>query len=677
MQFNDLKPSLQQKLTDLTTSLNIANELKEEELEQISKTVLDGLEEDELSMTDWLDDAHKAMELTDIKRSNKNFPFPGAANTKYPLITLAMLQFGARTLPELIKNGDVVKFKVYGSDQDGKKERRGHRLRAFLNWQILEQMPNWLDERDKLVNQMAVIGTCYTKTWYDPITGICKSQLMPYDLIKINDSVMSLEEAPRVSQYFYLTRNDLIKNMRYGLYRDMPVADLRDDSDPADKSFSEFVEQHCELNLLNEDEEELDQPYIVTIHKKSRKIVRIVARYTVDDIIVNDDKKIAAIQAQQYFADFHFIPSPKGRFHSIGFGTLLLDMNLTVNSLLNQIINCGTLSMTQGGIYNKDSGLRNEDFYVEPGEWVPADTPMGQKLEDSFMPFNYAPPNPVLFQLLDVMLRSGKELTSSTEVMTGMQDATNVSPNTLYSLIDQSEKVITANQRRILRGFKKELLLLYRLNSLYVQPEKYLGILDISEQEAQEVVQQGVVLDFQDKNVEVSPVADLSMSSQASRMARVTAGFQMFVQAQQAAPGVVDARAILRDAYKSLDYPNVEEIVPPAVPEKQDPQSIMLQSELDMKAKQLDIKAQELSLKERELAFKERESEAKSIKYLADAQAVSDSHKLSAYTKVLDSSLKEKEINLKESEMDFKKQETRRAKLEAEVKRREGTNGSE
>lgn len=659
MDINDLKSSLKDKIFKYTLSLNIADELDDEELEKIARIVMDGLEEDEESMTDWLDDANKAMDLTDIKREVKNFPFPGAANTKYPMMTISMLQTGARSLSEFVKNGDVVKYRAFGSDPTGAKNRKGQRIKNYLNYQVLEEMPNWLDEREKLVGQASIIGTCYTKTYYDPIHGICKSKLVPYDMIKVNDNINSLEEAPRISEYFYLTRNDIIKNMRYGLYKEMPLEALKDDEEPGDKSFYEFVEQHTWLNLLSDDDEdELEQPYIVTIHKKSKKIVRIVARYMPEDVIVNDKKKIACIIPQHFYTDYHFIPNPRGRFHSIGYGTLMLDMNITVNSLLNQIINCGTLSMTQGGIYSKDAGLRPEDLYMEPGDWIPAETPLGSNLKDSFFPFSYNPPSPVLFQLLDTMVKAGKELTSSTDAMTGMQDATNVSPNTLYALIDQSEKVITANQRRLMRGLKKELGILYQLNRKYLTPDRYLKILNITPQEAQEAVQGDIILDFYGDEVDVAPIADSDLSSTASKLARVSAGLNTLVQAQQVAPGIVDPRPILRDAYDALNYENVDMIVPPPQPQQVDKDMVELQSQIDMRAKELELKAKELELKERELDIKARTEQAKAIKYMADADAKDKEQKLKSYSKVLDSELKRQELAIKEREHVAKSQQS-------------------
>jgi hypothetical protein len=49
-------------------------------------------------------------------RKPKNYPFDGAANIKYPLVTVAALQFGARAYPAIVDGSRIVKAMVVGND---------------------------------------------------------------------------------------------------------------------------------------------------------------------------------------------------------------------------------------------------------------------------------------------------------------------------------------------------------------------------------------------------------------------------------------------------------------------------------------------------------------------------------------------------------------------------------
>lgn len=657
----------QERLQEIINSSNVIDtlDLDDDKLRDIAEDVLDGLDMDEESMKDWLDDANQAMELTELKRDEKNWPFPGAANIKSNAISLAVTQFTSRTLPELIKNGEVVKYKIIGADLDGAKQRKGDRVKNYLNYQVLELIPNWLDERDRLLNQLAVVGTCFVKSWWDPrINEVC-SEVIKYDLIKINNNAESLEKAPRITQYFYLTKREVLEFMRWELWSDIDLKFLQEDGEDEDCDDHEFIEQHCWLNLLNEDECDYPQPYIVTVHKHSRKVLRIVARFNDAGVHFNSKGRIKSIDPIHYFSDYHFMPSPRKQFLSIGFGTLMLDNTLMQNSLLNQMINAGSLSMIQGGIYNKECGIRPDDFTVEPGEWIPADTPLGTDLKGAFFPFTYNPPSSVTLELYNILSQQARELTSSTEALTGMQDGTNVSPNTIYAIIQQGLKVFVAIQRRIMRGYKKELSKIVQLNAEYLPWEKYFSVIDVRPEEAQEcfTVVEGkepVFSEWKMQNVDVVPVTDLAVSSEAESLSRVNAGINMFMQVGQISPEaqqIINLRELLRDGYKALNYQNVDAIINPPAPPGPDLNAIKLQSELDMNAKSLELEARKVEIELRKLYLEELKvkqegvkSQAQSIKHLADAEAVDKNAQISAYKVMLDSMTKQQEIDLKKTE---------------------------
>lgn len=637
---------IKEQIKKLVESDNIADDLDDDKLREIADQVIEGLDEDELSMEDWLCDAKKAMDLTDIKREEKNFPFKGAANVKYPLTTLAVVQFTSRTLPELIKNGDVCRYKVVGTYNE-LKDRKGRRISAHLNYQILEQMPNWLDERDRLLSQLAVVGTCYVKTWYDPITQLNKSELMPFDLIKINDNIKSIEDAYRISQYLYYKKKDILEHIRYDLWRDIDLEMLHEDNDPEDKDTYEFVEQHCYLNLLNDDENDMPQPYIVTIHKKSREVMRIVARFDVKDVKYNKKGKIKCITPQHYFTDYHFIPSPRGKFHSLGYGTLLLDTNAMANSLLNQILNCGTLSMTQGGFYNKELRIRADDFVVEPGEWIPSDAPSAGTLKDSLVPFSYSPPSPVLFDLLSVLLESGKELSSSTEALTGNQDGTNVSPNTLMSLIQEGMRPTVAIQRRIFRGFKKELQKMVRLNAQYLSFEDYIKVIDVSQEEVPEMFSPGgEFIEYDFESVDIVPVADMANSTEAERITKANAAFQSGLQMMQIAPQAVNPQALMKLVFDALDIKEIEMLLPPPPQPGPDLEAIKLQSDVDAKAKDLELKQQELQIKAAQADAQIKLQQTQAVKTMADAQMQATQMEIDGYNKVMDNEANQNQLDI-------------------------------
>lgn len=637
------------KLQGFAESDNIANELSDSKLRKISEDVLRGLQVDEESVRDWMKDAERALELTQLTREPKHTPMRNASNIKYPLITTAMMQFTARTLPELIKSGDVAKYHVVGRDLDGRKRRLGERLKAHLNYQILEVMPNWLDERDKLLSHLCIVGTAYTKTWFDPIIGVPKSELVPYDEIVVNDGIKSIEEAERISHILAYSMNEIVEHQRFGLFREISSESFYKSEDDT-INVQELVEQHCFLDL---DDDGYKEPYIVTVHRESGEVLRIVARYTLDSIVAKADGEVLKIFGQNFFNDYHFIPNPNGRFHSIGFGTLLLDMNESVNTILNQLVDAGKLANIQGGFIGAGLRGRARDINIEPGEWLVMDSVSGDGIKNNIVPLAYKEPSSVLFQLLGVIIQSATNLTSTTEALTGTAEAQNTSPTTMLALIQQGLKVYTSIQRRVFRGFKKELSKLVDLNRLYLNPQEYIRIVDPSPQEIAEILdpQSGQILDYINSGVDVVPVADINTSTEAENLVKANALLQAGVQL--APSGAINMREIALEHFIALEVRDAEKLVnPPPDPNTPNPALIKLQSELDMNAKDLELRERELDLKEKELEYKVKQMASQTLKNIADAEAAEAGSQLEQYQAVSDHLLQSQKLNIESRKLD-------------------------
>ena len=109
------------KLLEFETSPNIAEMILDREdgdaeLEQIGQDVEREYKIDKKSREEWEQSAERAMDIALQVRKPKNYPFEGAANIKYPLVTVAALQFGARAYPAIVDGNRIVKAQVMGRD---------------------------------------------------------------------------------------------------------------------------------------------------------------------------------------------------------------------------------------------------------------------------------------------------------------------------------------------------------------------------------------------------------------------------------------------------------------------------------------------------------------------------------------------------------------------------------
>ena len=92
-------------VTAFIESVNIAEKLSEDELNDIGREAKEGYEADERSRADWLKQAEKWIDLAKLVATHKSYPWPNASNVKYPLLATAAMQVAARAYPFLLTAG--------------------------------------------------------------------------------------------------------------------------------------------------------------------------------------------------------------------------------------------------------------------------------------------------------------------------------------------------------------------------------------------------------------------------------------------------------------------------------------------------------------------------------------------------------------------------------------------
>lgn len=626
---------------------NIAPELSDEKLAYVSHEVISGFDMDKASMQEWVDNADQIMKLANLPKEQKHWPWPNASNIKYPLLTMAIIQFGARTLPEFARNGDIVKHRAVGRDLTGAKSRKGRRVAEYLNYKLMDESPIWWNEHDKLLHVVSAIGTAFTKSCYNPLTGQIESKLLNYRDLIVNNAISCLEEAPRISHRVALSENDVVQGIRAGFYTDLDPVILKPE-DNYNEIEIELIEQHCWLDL---DDDGYKEPYIVLMHIDSNSILRITANYEAQDVILNKKDQVVRINKKHYFTDYHFLPNPDGSFYSNGFGTLLLSLNDAANTILNQLVDAGTLANTQCGFIGKGLRIRKENLKMAPGEWVTAEASGGRKISEEIVPLNYKEPSTVLFQLLGMIINATRELTSTTEVMTGNVETQNTSPNTLAQSIQQGMTVYLAIQRRIFAGLKKELGHIYKLYAKYIDPQDYANVLDLSEPELAEVFAQGFdqVADFDYYSADIVPVADQNSSTELQRALKAQGLMNMAVTA---AP-LFNMQEVIKEVMIAQGFTEPERFLAPPQ-QGPDLEAIKVQSELADKAAKTQIEERKLQLEAERVRIERLKAEAGAIKSIADAEAIEAGSQLDQYQarvdnmiKVVDSTSYAKEVESK------------------------------
>lgn len=594
-----ISPSSDQ-LRALIESTNIAKDLSEEQLATISQQVKQGFEYDLLSRKDWADAAKDYTKLALQIKEEKTYPWPGASNVKYPLLSTAAMQFNARAYPSLVPSGGrIVKASVIGKDPTGEKLEKAQRISTYMSYQLIDEMQNWEEDMDRLLIMLPIIGTMFKKTYFDPQEGHAASKLVLAENLVVNYWTTTLQEAERISEIIKISPRSLKSKQLSEIYLDVSLGDppIYEDEDATNTSDESrpyhIVEQHCYLDL---DEDGYAEPYIVTFERQSGTVLRITARFTDKEIQLNSAGEIAKIDPIHYYTKFGFIPNADGSFYDVGFGVLLGPLNESVNTLINQLIDAGHLSNLQAGFLGKGLKLKMGEARFKPGEWKTINN-TADDLKKQILPLPTKEPSAVLFQLMGTLVTSGKELASVAEIFVGKMPGQNTPATTTMATIEQGMKVFTAVYKRIYRSLKEEFKKLYILNGVYLQPEEYVEVLDVPIGPD----------DFISEGYDICPQADPNAMSQTEKLMKAQGLLELLPI------GILDPIEVVRRVLEAQEQPNFEKLF-----NKQIQQTGQIQPAPDPKLQEMQMKSQ---LEQQKLAMTNQMQQQKMELDTRDRQA--------------------------------------------------------
>ncbi len=575
----------------LLESTNIAEKLDEDKLSEIGSRCKRGFDNDCESRREWEKNIDEWTKLAIMTKESKVYPWPKASNIKYPILATAAMQFAARAYPSLIpSDGQVVKSKVIGKDPDGSKQKRAEHTSIYVSYQLMSEMHHWEEDMDRLLIMLPVVGTMFKKTYWDNLTEQnCSKLVLPKNLV-VNYWARDLDTVERISEIIEMSPRLFKERINAELYRDvdlgnptMPVIQGQVTPDNDATTPYTLIEQHTFLDL---DDDGYDEPYVVTFHKESGTVLRIIARFDEKGLKTNEDGDVVRIEPIQYYTKFGFIPNPDGSFYDIGFGVLLGPINDSVNTLINQLVDSGSLNNLQSGFIGKGLRLKMGEARFQPGEWKAVNA-TADDLKKQILPLPTKEPSTVLFQLMGTLVTSAKELASIAEIFVGKMPGQNTPATTTMATVEQGMKVFTAVYKRIYRSLAQEYCKLYRLNEVYLNPNTYVEVLDADVNPD----------DFKAIGYAIQPGADPSAISQTEKLLKAQQLLEL-LPSQMLNPVEVIKRVLI-----AAEQANWQELINPQVmqtgqpPQQPDPK----QMELQMKAQAEQQKAQ---IKQQELAFK-------------------------------------------------------------------------
>jgi len=538
---------------------NIAEDMDERVLNQLSSDLISDYQKDKESRKDWEDGYLKGLDLLGFKYVEQNRPFRGAAGVTHPLLAEAVTQFQAQAYKELLPSDGPVKTQVLGLKTDETTEQ-ANRVKDFMNYMIMEKMEEYTPEFDQMLFYLPLAGSTFKKVYYDAMLERAVSKFVPAEDLVVPYYATDLKEAPRITHVIRQSENDLLKKMASGFYREVELMkpQTKDDTikdkyrslegtkkTETDDMMYSILELHVDLDLSDyisdnqEDSLGIKIPYIVTIEESSREVLSIYRNY------VEGDNKFVR---KDYFTHFKFLPGLG--FYGFGLIHMIGGLSRTATAALRQLLDAGTLSNLPAGFKSRGMKVRDDDQPIQPGEFRDVDAP-GGNIRDQFQLLPFKEPSQTLFNLMGFCVDAGRRfaLTTDTAVGEGNQNA---AVGTTIALMERGSRVMSAIHKRCYYAMRQEFKLLSKVIAEYLPPEYPYAVYG-----ADRIIKS---LDF-DARVDVLPVADPNIFSMAQRVTLA----QTQLQIAQTNPQLHNLHEAYTRVYEALGTKQIAELLKPEV----------------------------------------------------------------------------------------------------------------
>lgn len=546
---------------------NLVDDISEEGLDSISDSVIGAYEADEESRKTWMQSITDGLELLGTELDDTNVPFEGACGAHHPLIIENAVKFQSKASAELLPADGPVKTQVLGVVAN-EREQSAQRVGQHMNWQLTTQMEEYYPDKEKMLFYLPIIGSGFGKMYWNSALASPCSEFVPVDQFVVPFNATDLKRASRYTQIIYKTSDDLKKDVSHGFYTDV----LDDIGEPSKVELTDFqqrqgeitgvlpsssehdsgytlLEQHVSLYIpdIDEDEDELAKPYIITVDKMSSKVLGVRRNWREED---------PTFEKKMWFVHYPFVPGMG--FYGLGFIHLLGNIQKTLTSALRALVDAGQFANLPAGLKTKGVRSTADDGPLQPGEWRDVES-AGQKLSEAFFALPYKEPSSTLFNLMQWLDGRGQKFADSTEQV--IADSSNYGPvGTTMALLDASTKFFSAIHKRIHFAQKRELKILAEINREYLDEQIEYDVPEATLYVTRE--------DYSNK-VAILPVSDPNISSSAQRLTMETTKMQMV----QANPDIkVNKEELFKRALLAMGEKEIDKILPPEEEAKpQDP----------------------------------------------------------------------------------------------------------
>jgi hypothetical protein len=596
-----------------TFNANLAEYIDEATLREIASDQIGKVDDDIKSRSQYIEYIREVATEMGIMDSTDNMmeKFPGELSLSYPLYMKAIIQFSSRVVPEIFP-AKPIKSQVLGNP-DPMREDQAHRVEEVMNYQYTLGDPENKRDFRKMIWWLPAAGSMFRRPYHDSLQNKIKVRTVKAEDIIVEYSTTSLSSAYRYTYQLYENRNDTLKLMKNGYYRDCKIdlgdgydedsedslQDVRDASDGMTNSSTNdlniyhryYVYTYLDLPGFEDKDENgeptgIELPYEICIDVNSRNILAIYRDWKETDSYRIRRNRFAHYKYQEGFGFYG-----SSIYHIIG------TIQRTINGAIRAFNGALAFSLAPSGFKTKDAKISGDQI-LKAGHFIDVDA-TGLDIDKAIKILTFAPPSPMVLEYVNMLDSQAQNLISAQDIMAGDMNAVNAPVGSTMAILEQANKTITSQHQSIRESFDDEIKIVYDLNYDFLPDEdKFLA-----------PGKEGIIRrsDFDDR-VLVMPTSDPTKASFQMKLAADQAALQIF----QMKPDIFrDGGAILfRRILEDMEVPGIDEVAysrqeiqkmiqmqqqtpPPPTPEQIMVQiaqeEMQLKSQLDQMRQQVDL----------------------------------------------------------------------------------------
>ena len=537
---------------------NLAEDMSDSDLKQLAQQYVDLITKDKEARKKRDEQYEEGIRRTGLgDDAPGGADFQGASKVVHPMLTEACVDFASRAIKELFPPQGPVKDNIIG-DITADKVKKAKRKTDFMNWQLTTQSTEFRGELEQLLTQVPLGGAQYMKVTWNEARNRPDFLFVAIDDMYLPFAATNFYSAQRKTHVQYLTQLDYENRVKSGMYMDADIGPAGQEPDfSAAEKANNKIEGRTESSY-NEDglrtvfeiyaiadiEDEGALPYIITIDKTSNKVLSIYRNW---------DELDESQEELQWFVEFPFVPwrgaYPIGLPHMVG------GLAAASTGALRALLDAAHISNSQTMLKLKGGSRGGQSLEIQPTQVMEIEGGLAaDDIRKLIMPLPYSPPNGVLFNLLGFLVDAGKGV-----IRTSLEDIADGNANapvgTTLAKLEQGMVVYSAIHARLHNAMSKMLGILHRLNGMYLNDEE----------EQEEIGSEIATRDDFDGPLDVVPVSDPNIFSEAQRFAQV----QAVEQRAQAMPQLYNLRKVEERILDTLKIPNAKELLAPAVEPKE------------------------------------------------------------------------------------------------------------